>query len=132
MSVQLLNPPGMPKPLAPYSTATKAGDTIYVSGILALGIDGKTVGAGDVRMQTKHVIETIATILKSAGATLSDVAFNTIIVKDMGDYAAVNEVYREYFGAHPPCAILHRSAAGTGRVSGRDRLDRAHREFLTT
>jgi aminoacrylate peracid reductase len=102
MPIELLNPPGMPKPLAPYSTATRAGNTIYVSGILALGTDGKTVGVGDVRAQTKHVIETIATILKSAGATLSDVAFNTIIVKDMADYAAVNEVYREYFGAHPP------------------------------
>ena len=102
MSVELLNPPGMPKPLAPYSTATRAGNTIYVSGILALGTDGKTVGAGDVRVQTKHVIETIATILKSEGAALGHVAFNTIIVKDMADYAAVNEVYREYFGSHPP------------------------------
>lgn len=102
MSVELLNPPGMPKPLAPYSTATRAGNTIYVSGILALGADGKTVGSGDARAQTRHVIETIATILKSAGSSLGDVAFNTVILRDMADYAAVNEVYREYFGAHPP------------------------------
>lgn len=102
MAVELLDPPGMPKPLAPYSTATRAGNTVYVSGILALGADGGTVGKGNVRAQTKHVIETIEAILKSCGASLGDVAFNTVIVKDMADYAAVNEVYREYFGSNPP------------------------------
>jgi aminoacrylate peracid reductase len=48
------------------------------------------------------VIETIKKILGAGGATLRDVAFNTVIVKDMADYAAVNEIYREYFREHPP------------------------------
>lgn len=114
MSVELLNPPGMPKPLAPYSTATRAGNTIYVSGILALGADGKTVGSGDARAQTRHAIETIATILNASGANLSDVAFNTVILRDMADYAAVNEVYREYFGHIPRRVIaLRRNWFGT-------------------
>jgi aminoacrylate peracid reductase len=54
------------------------------------------------RAQTRHVIETIKKILGAGGATLRDVAFNTVIIKDMADYAAVNEIYREYFGEHPP------------------------------
>jgi aminoacrylate peracid reductase len=102
MSIKPLNPPDLPKPIAPYSMGARAGDTVYVSGVLALDSDGKTVGAGDARAQTRHVIETIKKILGAGGATLRDVAFNTVIVKDMADYAAVNEIYREYFGEHPP------------------------------
>jgi aminoacrylate peracid reductase len=102
MSIKPLNPPGLPAPIAPYSMGTKAGNTVYVSGVLALDDRGKTVGAGDARAQTRHVIETIQKVLGAGGATLRDVAFNTVIIKDMADYAAVNEVYREYFGESPP------------------------------
>lgn len=102
MSIELLNPPGLPAPIAPYSSGTKAGNTVYVSGVLALDEAGKTVGVGDARAQTRHVIQTIERILHAGGASLSDVAFNTVIVKDMADYAAVNEIYREYFGKNPP------------------------------
>jgi aminoacrylate peracid reductase len=106
MSIKLLNPSDLPKPIAPYSIATRAGDVVYVSGVLALDNNGKTVGVGDVRAQTRHVIETIRKILSAGGATLRDVAFNTVIVKDMADYAAFNEVYREYFGEHPPARYV--------------------------
>lgn len=106
MSIKPLNPTNLPKPIAPYSMGTRAGDTVYVSGVLALDNDGKTVGAGDVRAQTRHVIETIKKILGAGGATLREVAFNTVIVKDMRDYAAVNEIYREYFGEHPPARYV--------------------------
>jgi aminoacrylate peracid reductase len=106
MSIKTLNPPNLPKPIAPYSMGSRAGDTVYVSGVLALDSDGKTVGAGNARMQTRYVIETIKRILAAGGATLRDVAFNAVIVKDMADYAAVNEIYGEYFGAHPPARYL--------------------------
>ena len=79
MSFKPLNPTDLPKPIAPYSMGTRAGDTVYVSGVLALDNDGKTVGVGDVRAQTRHVIETIKKILGAGGATLRDVAFNTVI-----------------------------------------------------
>lgn len=97
-----LNPPGLPEPIAPYSMGTKAGNTVYASGVLAIDSTGKTFGAGDARAQTRFVIQTIEKILGVGGATLRDVAFNTVIIKDMADYAAVNEVYREYFGEKPP------------------------------
>lgn len=97
-----LNPPGLPEPVAPYSMGTKAGNTIYVSGIVALDSAGKTVGVGDPRAQTRFVIQTIEKILHAGGASLRDVAFNTVLIKDMADYAAVNEAYREYFGENPP------------------------------
>jgi aminoacrylate peracid reductase len=64
--------------------------------------DGKVVGPGDVRAQTRHIIETIRSVVETAGGTLADVAFNQIFLADLGDYAAMNEIYREFFGDSLP------------------------------
>lgn len=95
-------PAGSAPPLAPYSPGSRAGNTVYVSGILALDTEGKLVGDGDVRAQTRHVIESIKAVVEAAGGTLDDVAYNAIFLKDLADYAAMNEVYKEYFGTNPP------------------------------
>lgn len=97
-----LNPAGLAAPLAPYSMGVRAGNTVYVSGVLPLDVDGKTFAPGDARAQTRFVLETVEKILHEGGASLKDVAFNTVIIKDMADYAAVNEVYREFFRENPP------------------------------
>jgi aminoacrylate peracid reductase len=80
----------------------RAGSTVYVSGILALDKDGGLVGAGDVRAQTRQVIQSIESVLRAAGGTLDDVTYNAIFLASLSDYAAMNEVYREYFGQNPP------------------------------
>ena len=95
-------PAGSAPPLAPYSPGVRAGNTVYVSGILALDKDGAVVGQGDVRAQTRHVIESIEAVLKAAGGTLDDVAYNAIFLANLADYAAMNEVYRQYFGNNSP------------------------------
>jgi len=95
-------PPGSAKPLAPYVPGTRAGDAIYVSGTLALDSTGQTVGPGDVRAQTRCVLDAIRKVLNAAGADLEDVAYNQIFLKNRADYAAMNEVYAEYFGKAPP------------------------------
>lgn len=95
-------PAGSAPPLAPYSPGSRAGNAVYVSGILALDSEGKLVGEGDVRAQTRHVIESIKSIVEAAGGTLDDVNYNAIFLKDLADYAAMNEVYKEYFGNRPP------------------------------
>ena len=97
MPFEPINPPQFPIPIAPYSAAAKAGNTVYVSGVLALGEGGVVLNPGNVRLQTKHVLETIKTTLEAAGATMADVAMNHIFLKYLGDYAAFNEVYAEYF-----------------------------------
>ncbi len=109
MPFEIITPPNAPPPLAPYSSATRAGDTIYVSGILAVGPDGETVGVGDIEAQTRYVIDQIATILEAGGASLADIALNHIFLKDLTDYAAFNAVYREYFGAKPPARYCIRA-----------------------
>ena len=109
MSFEIIIPPDCAPPLAPYSPATRAGNTIYVSGTLPIGANGETVGAGDVRAQTRHVLETIRQVLAAAGATMQDIAFNQIFIKDLADYAAVNEVYGEYFAGRPPARYCIRA-----------------------
>ncbi len=102
-------PKGSPPPLAPYSPGAKAGNTIYVSGTLAIDKDGKTVGVGDVRAQTRFILESIQSVLDAGGGSIRDIAFNHIFLKDLKDYAAMNEVYREYFPADQPARYCIRA-----------------------
>ena len=97
-----INPPQFPTPIAPYSAGAKAGNTVYVSGVLALGEGGVELHPGDAAAQTRHVLDVIRITLEAAGATLEDVAMNHIFLKDFADYAAFNAVYAEVFpGAKP-------------------------------
>jgi aminoacrylate peracid reductase len=109
MSYQVVVPKGSAPPLAPYSPGTKAGDAVYVSGTLALDSQGNLIGRGDVKAQTRHILESIKAVLQAAGGSLQDVAFNHIFLADMTHYAAMNEVYREYFPANPPARYCIRA-----------------------
>lgn len=109
MPYQPVVPKGSAPPLAPYSPGAKAGNAVYVSGTLAIDKDGKTVGVGDVKAQTRFVLESIKSVLEAAGGSLKDVAFNHIFLKDLKDYAAMNEVYREYFPKDPPARYCIRA-----------------------
>lgn len=102
-------PKGSPPPLAPYSPGARAGNVLYVSGTLAIDKDGKTVGIGDARAQTRFILDSIRAVLEAAGGTLADVAFNQIFLKDLKDYAAMNEVYREFFPLQPPARYCIRA-----------------------
>jgi aminoacrylate peracid reductase len=95
-------PVGSAPPLAPYSPGVRAGNNIYVSGMLAIDKDGKSVGIGDITAQTRHVLESVKAVIEAAGAKMSDIAYNAIILKDLADYAAMNKVYAEYFPDNPP------------------------------
>src|SRR5579862_4675783 len=102
MPFEAINPPQFPVPIAPYSSGAKAGNTVYVSGMLALGEGGAVLHVGDAGAQTRHVLEAIKTTVEAAGGTMTDIAFNSIFLKDYADYTAMNAVYAEYFpGAKP-------------------------------
>jgi len=109
MPFEVIVPKGSPPPLAPYSPGAKAGNAVYVSGTIALDSAGKLVGAGDVKAQTRHVLETIKSVLEAAGGSLKDVTFNHIFLADMIGYADMNEVYREYFPTNPPARYCIRA-----------------------
>jgi enamine deaminase RidA (YjgF/YER057c/UK114 family) len=78
MPYKVIVPKGSAPPLAPYSPGTKAGNVVYVSGTLALDSNGTLVGKGDVKAQTRHILETIKAVLEAAGGSLKDVTFNQI------------------------------------------------------
>ncbi len=91
-----------PAALGPYSQANVAGNMIFVSG--QLGMDEKT-GAfveGGVRAQTEKALQNMQAILETAGAGMDDVTACTVFLKDMDDFAAMNEVYATFFTENPP------------------------------
>ncbi|AQV95203.1 hypothetical protein BJN34_15090 [Cupriavidus necator] len=85
-----------------YSYARRAGQVIYTAGIVAINAEGQTVGVGDAGAQTRHILQSIQSILAAHGVTLADVVSNWIFVKNFDDYAAVNAVYAEFFKAPMP------------------------------
>jgi len=101
MPFEAINPPQFPTPIAPFSAGSKAGNTVYVSGTLALGEGGVVLHPGDATAQTRQVLETIKRVVAAAGGTMADVTFNMIFLKDFADYPQMNAVYAEYFPS--PC-----------------------------
>jgi len=102
-------PAGSPPPLAPYSPGALADNVLYVSGTLAMDASGKTVGVGDVAIQTRAVLESIKSVVEAAGGTLADIAFNHIFLKDLSDYVKMNAVYAQYFPTEPPARYCIRA-----------------------
>jgi aminoacrylate peracid reductase len=102
-------PPNSAPPLAPYSPGTKADGVVYVSGMLALDTAGKVVGQGDVKAQTRAVLDAVKAVVEAAGGTMRDVTYNAIFLKDLTDYSAMNEVYAEYFPTEPPARYCIRA-----------------------
>ncbi len=109
MPFEAINPPQLPTPIAPYSAGAKAGNTVYISGVLALGEGGVVLHVGDAAAQTRAVLDTIRITLEAAGATMADVAMNHIFLKDFADYAAFNAVYAEYFPSAKPARYCVRA-----------------------
>lgn len=102
MPKTLITPPGSGTPLAPFSPGTLADGVVYVSGTLAFDKQNNVVHTGDAAEQTRHVLETIKSVIETAGGTLDDVTFNSIFLTDWQHYAAINQVYAEYFPGDKP------------------------------
>ena len=89
-------------PTLPYSHAVKAGGLIYTSGVLAQDASGNIVPKGDIKGQTKAVIERLREVLTAAGSSLDQVVSVTVYLKSAGDFAAMNEVYSGFWTKDPP------------------------------
>ncbi|MBS6864979.1 MAG: RidA family protein [Oscillospiraceae bacterium] len=94
--------PNAPAAIGPYSQAVQAGGTIYVSGQLPINpATGEFAGA-DIRAQARQSLENIKAILAAAGTDMAHVVKTTVLLQDMADFAAMNEVYAEYFSEPYP------------------------------
>ena len=91
-----------PKPIGPYSQAVKCNGFLFASGQVALDPRTNEFTAGDIRQQTERIMENIKGLLEASGANLHHVVKTTVFLKDMNDFAAMNEVYGKYFTAAPP------------------------------
>ncbi len=94
---------GAPAAIGPYSQAIRAGDTVFVSGQIALDpATGDLIEDVSIQAQARRSLENIAAILGAAGASMDDVVKVTVYLADMSDFKEVNRVYGEFFGASPP------------------------------
>ncbi len=91
-----------PKPIGPYSQAIRANGFLYLSGQVALDPKTGELAGADIRLQTERVLQNLKGILEAAGVNLGHVVKTTVFLKDMNDFAAMNEVYGGYFKAAPP------------------------------
>ncbi len=91
-----------PKAIGPYSQAIRAGRLLFASGQIPLVPSTGELLTGDIREQTHQVLRNLAAVLEASGASLSTVVKTTVFLADMGEFAAMNEVYAEHFGDHRP------------------------------
>jgi 2-iminobutanoate/2-iminopropanoate deaminase len=91
-----------PKAIGPYSQAIRAQGLIFTSGQVAIDPATQQVIAGDVTTQTDRVLKNLAAILQASGSSMEKVLRCTVFLKNMEDFAAMNEVYGRYFKQSPP------------------------------
>ncbi len=91
-----------PKPIGPYSQAIRANGFLFLSGQVSLDPKTGELAGNDIRQQTERTIQNVKGILEAAGSNLHHVVKTTVFLKDINDFAAMNEVYGRYFASAPP------------------------------
>ena len=102
MKHQVIHTDNAPAAIGPYSQAIKAGNMLFVSGQVPFVPETMEIVEGDVQAQTRQSLTNVQAILKEAGADFSDVVKTTVFIKDMNEFAQINEVYAEFFGENKP------------------------------
>jgi 2-iminobutanoate/2-iminopropanoate deaminase len=91
-----------PSAIGPYSQAVKVGNLIFISGQIPIDPSSGNMVNGDIKEQTKRVLENIKGILESVGASLANVVKTTVFMIDLSEFSLMNEVYKDYFPEKPP------------------------------
>ena len=91
-----------PLPIGPYSQCIKAGNFLYLSGQIPLDPATKKLVEGGIKEQTAQVFKNIGHVLEAAGAKFENIVKTTVLLSDMGDFGAMNEVYAQHFTTNPP------------------------------
>jgi 2-iminobutanoate/2-iminopropanoate deaminase len=102
MKHQVIHTDNAPKAIGPYSQAVKAGNMLFVSGQVPFVPETMEIVEGDVKAQTAQSLKNVQSILAQAGLDFSHVVKSTVFIKDMNEFAAINEVYAQYFGENKP------------------------------
>ena len=94
--------PEKPKAAGPYSPAVRLNGMVFLSGQIPLDPDTNQLVTGPIQDQTSRVLENLKLVLAEAGLSFQDVVKTTVFLKNMNDFAQMNETYGSYFGPHPP------------------------------
>jgi 2-iminobutanoate/2-iminopropanoate deaminase len=100
--IERITPPGVPAARGPYSPAVRAGGFIYVSGQVPVDPATHAVICGDIATETRQVLNNIKGVLEGCGSSMSDVVKCHVYLADGKDFAAMNEVYAQFFGDAKP------------------------------
>ncbi len=99
---RVVKPENAPRPRGPYSPAIVADGFVFVAGQAAINPDTDELESGDIQSETRRTLTNIKNILEASGSSLKEVVRVGVFLADMGDFQAMNEVYREFFPADPP------------------------------
>jgi 2-iminobutanoate/2-iminopropanoate deaminase len=99
---QVVKPGNAPRPRGPYSPAIVADGFVFVAGQGAINPATDQLESGDIKSETRWALENIKAILEASGSSLKEVVRVGVFLADMGDFQAMNEVYREFFPVDPP------------------------------
>lgn len=99
---KIIQIPGAPAPIGPYSQAILKNETLYVSGQIPLNPKTGELIISDIESSCKQVLENIGALLNEAGMNFSDVVKCSIFLKDLNDFTKVNGIYATYFNENPP------------------------------
>ena len=102
MKHEIIHTDKAPKAIGPYSQAVKAGNMLFVSGQVPFVPETMEIVEGDVKAQTAQSLKNVQAILEQAGLDFSHVVKSTVFIKDMNEFAQINEVYAEFFGENKP------------------------------
>jgi 2-iminobutanoate/2-iminopropanoate deaminase len=106
----IIKPANSPAPVGPYNHAVRVGDLLFCSGQIPLKHDG-SLEAGDAKAQTEQVLENVKAILSDQKLSFENVVKSTVFLTNLGDFAAMNEVYARYFTANQPARSTIQVAA---------------------
>jgi 2-iminobutanoate/2-iminopropanoate deaminase len=106
-----------PAAIGPYSQAVRSGNLVFLSGQIPLDPETGHVVEGDAAVQTARVLQNLSAILEAAGSSLGQVVKATVYLKDMADFAMMNEVYARFFADCPPARATVEAARLPRNVS---------------
>lgn len=98
----IINTPNAPAPIGPYNQAVLSGNTLYVSGAIAIEVSSGNMIQTDIEAETHQVMKNLGEILKAANMDYSNIVKSTIFVTDLGNFAKINAVYGSYFKSDFP------------------------------
>lgn len=99
---QIITSKNAPVAIGPYSQAIEMNQMVYTSGVIPINPEDGTLVVGDIKIQTDRVLKSLSALLVDSGSSMDKVIKTTVFIKNMDDFAALNEIYAGYFSSNPP------------------------------